>query len=75
MVNSAKKVVESVIYEWESNKMTYQEVLANAKKNMAPNCRVCRECNGIVCRGEIPGVGGKGTGNAFTVNYEYVSKI
>lgn len=55
--------------------MTYQEVLANAKKNMAPNCRVCRECNGIVCRGEIPGVGGKGTGNAFTVNYEYLSKI
>lgn len=55
--------------------MTYQEVLANAKTNMAPNCRVCRECNGLVCRGEIPGVGGKGTGNAFAVNYEYLSKI
>lgn len=55
--------------------MTYQEVLANAKTNMAPKCRVCRECNGLACRGEIPGVGGKGTGNAFVVNYEYLSKI
>lgn len=55
--------------------MTYQEVLANAKTNMAPKCRVCKECNGLACRGEIPGVGGKGTGNAFVVNYEYLSKI
>lgn len=55
--------------------MTYQEVLANAKKNMAPNCRVCRECNGLACRGEIPGVGGKGTGSAFIVNCEYLANI
>ena len=55
--------------------MTYQDVLTNAKKNMAPNCRVCKECNGLVCRGEIPGVGGKGTGNAFAANYEYLAKI
>ncbi|HEX2986268.1 MAG TPA: alpha-hydroxy-acid oxidizing protein [Caproiciproducens sp.] len=55
--------------------MTYQEVLANAKRNMAPNCRVCRECNGIACRGEIPGTGGKGTGNAFVANYEYLAGV
>lgn len=55
--------------------MTYQEILSNAKKNMAPNCRVCRECNGIACRGEIPGTGGKGTGNAFVANYAYLSGI
>lgn len=55
--------------------MTYQEILSNAKKNMAPNCRVCRECNGVVCRGEIPGTGGKGTGNAFLANYAYLSEI
>jgi len=55
--------------------MTYQDVLETARKNMAPKCRVCRECNGIVCRGEIPGVGGKGTGNAFIINYDYLSKI
>jgi len=55
--------------------MTYQEIWSNAKTNMAPNCRVCKECNGLVCRGEIPGVGGKGTGNAFVANYEYLSNI
>lgn len=55
--------------------MTYQEVLTNAKKNMAPNCRVCRECNGLACRGEIPGVGGKGSGNAFVRNCEYLASV
>lgn len=55
--------------------MTYGEVLEKARKNMAPNCRVCRECNGSACRGEIPGVGGKGTGNSFVRNYEQLAKI
>ncbi len=55
--------------------MTYQEVLANAKKNMAPNCRVCKECSGLACRGEIPGTGGKGTGSGFIVNCEYLAGV
>ena len=55
--------------------MNYQELLENAKKNMAPNCRVCRECNGVACRGEVPGVGGKGTGSAFIRNYERLAHI
>lgn len=55
--------------------MTWQEVLKNAKKNMAPNCRVCRECNGTVCRGEIPGVGGKGTGSSFIRNCTELAKV
>lgn len=55
--------------------MTYREVLENAKKNMAPSCRVCRECNGAACRGEIPGVGGKGTGSSFLRNCEQLAKI
>jgi len=55
--------------------MTYQELLENARKKMAPNCRVCKECNGIVCRGEIPGVGGKGNGNAFTASIEFLASV
>ncbi len=55
--------------------MTYQELLAQAKVNIAPKCRVCRECNGVVCRGEIPGTGGKGTGRGFTHSYEYLSRV
>ncbi len=37
---------------------------------MTLKCRECRECNGIVCRGEIPGVGGKDTGRSFIRNVE-----
>ena len=45
--------------------MTYQEVLANAREKKPAKCRICRECNGTACRGEVPGMGGKGTGEAF----------
>lgn len=55
--------------------MIYQEVLENAKKVLNPTCRVCKECNGIVCKGEVPGVGGKGNGKAFIESYEFLSKI
>lgn len=55
--------------------MEYKELLENARKNMAPNCRVCRECNGMACRGEIPGTGGKGTGAAFIHSYEALARI
>lgn len=55
--------------------MTYQEVLENARKKMAPNCRVCKECNGVVCKGEIPGTGGKGNGNAFKICIEFLDSV
>lgn len=55
--------------------MTYEEILTEARRNMAPKCRVCKECNGQACRGEIPGVGGKGTGNSFVANYAFLSRI
>ncbi|MGL4560692.1 MAG: alpha-hydroxy-acid oxidizing protein [Brevinema sp.] len=34
------------------------------------SCVVCRACNGIACRGKIPGVGGIGTGEGFIQAYE-----
>lgn len=50
--------------------MTYQEMLLNARKNIGTKCKVCPECNGIACRGVIPGPGGKGTGVGFIRNYK-----
>lgn len=50
--------------------MNYKEVLKNAKINLNGSCRVCPVCNGKVCSGEVPGMGGKGTGEAFTVNVQ-----
>ena len=38
-------------------------------------CRNCKECNGIACRGEIPGLGGKGSGSTFIRNVEMLKHI
>ncbi|QXM07151.1 alpha-hydroxy-acid oxidizing protein [Crassaminicella indica] len=55
--------------------MNYKKVLENAKKIPDFRCRVCSECNGKACRGEIPGVGGKGSGLGFIRNVEKLKEI
>jgi isopentenyl diphosphate isomerase/L-lactate dehydrogenase-like FMN-dependent dehydrogenase len=50
--------------------MTYQEIRAKAKETIGPYCKVCPECNGVACRGVIPGPGGKGLGLGFIRNYQ-----
>lgn len=49
--------------------MNFQDVVKTAKATIGPHCRVCPECNGMACRGVIPGPGGKGTGRGFIRNY------
>jgi 4-hydroxymandelate oxidase len=55
--------------------VTYQEVLDNARKTMGSKCKVCPECNGIACKGLIPGPGGKASGIGFIRNYQDLRKI
>ncbi|QEK11000.1 alpha-hydroxy-acid oxidizing protein [Crassaminicella thermophila] len=55
--------------------MNYKDILENARKIPDFKCRVCLECNGKVCKGEIPGVGGKGSGSAFIRNVEKLKEI
>ncbi len=55
--------------------MTYQELLEKAREKMSPQCRVCKECNGVVCKGEIPGTGGKGSGAAFKTCLDFLSSV
>lgn len=55
--------------------MNYNDVLKNAKEKFNGSCRVCRVCDGIACRGEVPGMGGKGTGNAFIENVRALDRI
>lgn len=50
--------------------MNIQEIRNNARLNFNGKCRVCPECNGKACSGEIPGMGGAGRGTSFTANYE-----
>ncbi|MGE5678688.1 MAG: alpha-hydroxy-acid oxidizing protein [Pseudomonadota bacterium] len=55
--------------------MEYKEILAKAKTLIGSSCRVCRECNGVACRGEIPGMGGKGSGSSFMRNFEKLAEL
>jgi len=45
-----------------------QEIYENAKNLMKGYCRVCKECNGNACAGEVPGMGGLGTASSFKAN-------
>jgi len=41
-----------------------------AREKFGGACRVCPVCNGIACAGEVPGMGGVGTGASFRNNFE-----
>lgn len=55
--------------------MKYEEVLKNAREKFNGSCRVCRICDGVACRGEVPGMGGKGTGNSFIENVKALDRV
>jgi isopentenyl diphosphate isomerase/L-lactate dehydrogenase-like FMN-dependent dehydrogenase len=54
--------------------LTLAEVLRVAREKLYPRCRVCPECNGVACAGEVPGFGGIGSGASFQNNYEALAK-
>ena len=41
---------------------------------MNGKCRVCRTCDGRACAGEVPGMGGIGTGASFMNNFDALKK-
>ncbi len=51
------------------------EVLKNAREILGDKCKVCPDCNGYACRGQVPGVGGKGSGESFVRNREMVKQV
>ncbi|HSQ90291.1 alpha-hydroxy-acid oxidizing protein [Romboutsia sp.] len=55
--------------------MDFKELQENARKNLNGSCKVCKVCNGIVCAGEVPGMGGKGSGSSFIENSKSLEKI
>lgn len=55
--------------------MNLNEVRTTARQRMMPACRMCPVCNGVACSGEIPGMGGKGTGATFLRNVTKLSEI
>lgn len=63
-----------VVEESGAYMKTWNEVYANAR-TLCNKCRCCPECNGLACRGETPGPGGKGSGSSFIRNIEMLKKV
>ena len=52
-----------------------QNIRNKAKEMMKGACRVCPVCDGRACAGEVPGMGGLGTGAAFKNNIAALAEI
>lgn len=55
--------------------MNMKEVRDAARVAMKGFCRVCPVCNGKACAGEVPGMGGTGTGIGFTNNVKALAAV
>lgn len=55
--------------------MDLKEVKKAARERMKGYCRVCKDCNGVSCAGEVPGMGGTGSGESFKRNYESLKNV
>lgn len=55
--------------------MDIKEIHRIAREKFKGACRVCPQCNGKACAGEMPGMGGVGTGSSFMANYDSLSRI
>lgn len=53
--------------------MNFRDVRKTARENLNNSCKVCPTCNGVACAGQVPGMGGKGSGDAFKVNVDALS--
>ena len=52
-----------------------EEIYNNARILMKGYCRVCRECDGKACAGEVPGMGGLGTAASFKANVKALAGL
>ncbi len=48
--------------------MNWAEIKKTARERFGPACRVCPVCDGRACAGEMPGMGGVGSGASFMSN-------
>ncbi len=55
--------------------MDLKTVRAQAREQLKGFCRVCPICDGRACVGEVPGMGGVGTGSAFKANMDALAGV
>ncbi len=52
-----------------------EKIRALARERMKGYCRVCPVCDGRACVGEVPGMGGLGTGRSFAANLASLAAV
>lgn len=57
------------------NNLNINEIKKVARDKMKGFCRSCKVCNGVACAGEVPGMGGVGTGASFKANVKALADI
>ena len=55
--------------------MEMKTVRQTAREKLKGFCRVCPECNGKACAGEVPGMGGLGTAASFKSNVQALAEF
>lgn len=55
--------------------MDWKALRTAARENFKGACRVCPVCNGVVCAGEVPGMGGLATGASFRNNISALAEV
>ncbi len=53
----------------------YKTVRKTGRSRLKGYCRVCPVCDGRACSGEVPGMGGIGSGMAFTANLQALASF
>lgn len=54
--------------------MDLNEIRKKAREMMG-SCRVCPVCNGVACAGQVPGMGGSGTGASFKSAFDSLAQV
>lgn len=57
-----------------SRSVFVKETRKAARERMKGFCRVCPQCDGVACAGQVPGMGGLGTGSSFKANLEALAR-
>ncbi len=59
----------------DKQRVSFQEINHKARERFNRACYACVECNGVECKGKIPGMGGYGSGASFMRNCDDVRKV
>ncbi len=74
LIEKTEKILK-VVTKSVAKKLNWTEIKHRARERFNRTCFVCNICNGIECRGKIPGVGGIGSGLSFVRNYRDLNSI